>query len=87
MDEKTGINYTLYGDYYLPDLELKEQEEANYGKYGILRKNFLKEHRSGLYSSYLLTGKLTAHLTDYTEPQVMKWISRQGKSWKYWYGK
>lgn len=62
MDEKTGISYTLYGNYYLPDLELKEQEEAHYGKYGILRKNFLKEHRSGLYSSYLLTGKLTAHL-------------------------
>ena len=64
MDEKTGISYTLYGDYYLPDLELKEQEEANYGKYGILRKNFLKEHRSGLYSSYLLTGKLTEHLNE-----------------------
>ncbi len=64
MDEKTGISYTLYGDYYLPDLELKEQEEANYGKYGILRKNFLKEHRSGRYSSYLLTGKLTAHLNE-----------------------
>ena len=64
MDEKTGISYTLYGDYYLPDLELKEQKEANYGKYGILRKNFLKEHRSGLYSSYLLTGKLTEHLNE-----------------------
>lgn len=64
MDEKTGISYTLYGDYYLPDLELKEQEEAHYGKYGILRKNFLKEHRSGLYSSYLLIGKLTAHLNE-----------------------
>lgn len=63
MDEKTGIRYTLYGDYYLPDLELKEQEEANYGKYGILRKSFLKEHRSELYSSYLLTGKLTCFLS------------------------
>ena len=64
MDEKTGISYTLYGDYYLPDLELKEQEEAHYGKYGMLRKSFLKKHRSGLYSSYLLTGKLTAHLNE-----------------------
>ena len=63
-DEKTGISYTLCGDYYLPDLELKEQEEAHYGKYGMLRKSFLKEHRSGLYSSYLLTGKLTAHLNE-----------------------
>ena len=64
MDEKTGISYTLYGDYYLPDLELKEQEEAHYGKYGMRRKSFLKKHRSGLYSSYLLTGKLTAHLNE-----------------------
>ena len=63
-DEKTGISYTLCGDYYLPGLELKEQEESHYGKYGMLRKSFLKEHRPGLYSSYLLTGKLTAHLNE-----------------------
>ena len=63
-DEKTGISYTLCGDYYLPDLELKEQEESHYGKYGMLRKSFLKEHRPGLYFSYLLTGKLTAHLNE-----------------------
>ena len=63
-DEKNGLSYTLHGDYYLPDLELKEQEEAHYGKYGMLRKSFLKKHRSGLYSSYLLTGKLTAHLNE-----------------------
>lgn len=48
----------------MPNLELKEQEEAHYGKYGMFRKSFLKEHRSGLYSSYLLTGKLTAHLNE-----------------------
>ena len=63
-DEKTGISYTLCGDYYLPDLELEEREEAHYGKYGMLRKSFLKEHRLGLYSSYFLTGKLTAHLNE-----------------------
>ena len=62
-DEKTGISYTLCGDYYLPDLVLNE-EEPTYGKYGMLRKSFLKEHRPGLYSSYLLTGKLTAHLNE-----------------------
>ena len=32
-DEKNGLSYTLHGDYYLPDLELKEQEESHYGKY------------------------------------------------------
>ena len=60
-DEKNGLNYTLYGDYYLPDLEINE-EEPTYGKYGIMRKQFLKEHRSARYQYLVLTGKLTEHL-------------------------
>ncbi|WP_337494610.1 TnpV protein [[Ruminococcus] torques] len=60
-DEKNGLSYTLYGDYYLPDLELNE-EEPTYGKYGIMRKQFLKEHRSARYQYLVLTGKLTEHL-------------------------
>ena len=60
-DEKNGLSYTLYGDYYLPDLEINE-EEPTYGKYGIMRKQFLKEHRSARYQYLVLTGKLTEHL-------------------------
>ena len=60
-DEKNGMNYTLNGDYYLPDLVLRE-EEPTYGKYGMLRKQFLKEHRSARYQYMLLTGKLNEHL-------------------------
>ena len=60
-DEKNGMSYTLHGDYYLPDLVLRE-EEPTYGKYGMLRKQFLKEHRSAKYQYLLLTGKLTEHL-------------------------
>ena len=60
-DEKNGMSYTLHGDYYLPDLVLNE-EEPTYGKYGMLRKQFLKEHRSARYQYLLLTGKLTEHL-------------------------
>ena len=60
-DEKNGLNYTLHGDYYLPDLVLNE-EEAMYGKYGMLRKQFLKEYRSAKYQYLLLTGKLAEHL-------------------------
>ena len=60
-DEKNGMSYTLHGDYYLPDLVLRE-EEPTYGKYGMLRKQFLKEHRSAKYQYLLLTGKLTKHL-------------------------
>ena len=60
-DEKNGLSYTLHGDYYLPDLEINE-EEPTYGKYGIIRKQFLKEHRSARYQYLVLTGKLTEHL-------------------------
>ena len=60
-DEKNGMSYTLHGDYYLPDLVLRE-EEPIYGKYGMLRKQFLKEHRSARYQYLLLTGKLNEHL-------------------------
>ena len=60
-DEKNGLNYTLRGDYYLPDLEINE-EEPTYGKYGIMRKQFLNEHRNARYQYLVLTGKLTEHL-------------------------
>ena len=60
-DEKNGMSYTLHGDYYLPDLVLRE-EEPIYGKYGMLRKQFLKEHRSARYQYLLLIGKLNEHL-------------------------
>ena len=60
-DEKNGLSYTLFGDYYLPDLEINA-EEPTYGKYGIMRKQFLKEYRSAKYQYLVLTGKLTEHL-------------------------
>ena len=61
FDEKNGLSYTLHGDYYLPDLEINEKEPT-YGKYGIMRKQFLKEHQSARYQYLVLTGKLTEHL-------------------------
>lgn len=60
-DKNNGLNYTLHGDYYIPDLKLNE-EEAIYGKCGMLRKEFLREYRAAKYQYLLLTGKLTTHL-------------------------
>ena len=60
-DESNGLSYTLHGDDYLPDLAVNE-EEPTYGKYGILRKQFLKEYRPARYQYLLITGELTAHL-------------------------
>ena len=54
-DEKNGLSYTLCGDYYLPNLVLNE-DEPTYGKYGILRKQFLKEYRPARYQYLLMTG-------------------------------
>ena len=60
-NSSNGLWYELHGDYYLPDLEINE-EEPTYRKYGIMRKQFLKEHRSARYQYLVLTGKLTEHL-------------------------
>ena len=47
-DESNGLSYILHGDYYLPDLAVNEGEPT-YGKYGMLRKQFLKEYRPARY--------------------------------------
>ena len=72
------MSYTLHGDYYLPDLVLNE-EEPTYGKYGMLRKQFLKEHRSARYQYLLLTGKLNEHLnqTDQEAREQVEMIMKQ----------
>ena len=63
-DENNGLNYTLCGDYYLPDLEIGSVYPL--GKYGRLRLQYLKENRPGLYTELLLSGKLNGvlHQTD-----------------------
>ena len=77
-DEKNGMSYTLHGDYYWPDLVLRE-EEPTYGKYGMLRKQFLKEHRSARYQYLLLTGKLNEHLnqTDQEAREQVEMLMKQ----------
>ena len=58
-----NLTYLRNGDKLFPDLRL-EAEELPIGKYGLLRKSYLKEHKRGWYSSLLLTGKLDAHLAE-----------------------
>ena len=60
---ENGISYTLGEDgLYYPDLYLPEETEYPIGKYGMLRKIYLQEHRKGLYLELVLAGKLNEHL-------------------------
>ena len=82
-DEKNGLSYTLHGDYYLPELEINEEEPV-YGKYGIMRKQFLKEHRSARYQYLVLTGKLTEHLNQVdkeTREKVEMLVEQMAERW------
>ena len=58
------IQYHKSGDYYLPNLIIEAREMQPIGKYGRMRKRYLKEHRSVLYTNLLLSGELFPHLAE-----------------------
>ena len=56
------LTYTMQGDYLIPDLTVPESPKL--GKYGMLRRTFLREHRVGIYCGMLLNGTLNSHLEE-----------------------
>lgn len=65
--EEHGGKYIQCGDYLIPDLELTEQEQKPLGKYGMMRRKYLEENRTGLYTRMILNGTLMAHLQEIDE--------------------
>ena len=63
-NERTGISYTLQGNYYLPDLALTEQEDKLIGLWGERHLRYIKQHRKILYVNLLTSGKLNGYLVD-----------------------
>ncbi len=61
---KNNLTYSRNGDYLIPDLKLAEQPETPLGKYGRMRKTYLKEHRPILYNRLLMSEKLYPHLVE-----------------------
>lgn len=57
------ISYSKVGDYLIPNLILPEEEQS-IGKYGRIRRRYLKEHRPVLFSNLILSGKLYQHLAE-----------------------
>ena len=72
IDENTGIEYHLEGDYYIPSLIMPKQEKINLNKYGRMRLNYLKEHKKADYSIMLLDGTLNTHLKEIQEQATSK---------------
>ena len=65
-DDSNGLDYVLVEDYYLPMIDLPK-ETRPIGYWGLLRKEYLKNYKSGMYSYLLLTGKLDGYLADLNE--------------------
>lgn len=64
---ENNLTYIQNGDYLIPDLHLSEQPEKPLGKYGRMRKAYLKQHRPILYNQLLMTEKLYPHLREIDE--------------------
>ena len=61
------LQYIRKDDYLYPNLTIKTTETRSIGIWGIRRKDYLKEHRIGLYTSLLFNGKLDSYLADIEE--------------------
>ena len=75
-DDRNGLDYVLVGDYYIPMLALPE-ENRPIGYWGMIRKEYMKNYKSGMYSYLLLTGKLDSYLADLNEQERYELIEAQ----------
>jgi len=56
------LTYTEVNDYLLPDLTLPDEPEYEIGRFGLMRRHYLKNHRKILFTNLLTSGKLNEHL-------------------------
>ena len=64
IDERTGIEYHLEGNYYIPNFAMPKQEKIILNKYGRMRLKYLKEHKKAEYTIMLMNGTLNTHLKE-----------------------
>lgn len=62
--EEMGGTYRQVGDYFIPNITLLDDGEYQIGKYGRMRRSYLKEYRKILYNNYVLEGTLFKHLAE-----------------------
>ena len=73
--EQLGGTYRQEGDYLIPNLSLPDEPEYQIGKYGRMRRSYLKEHRPVLYANLLTSGTLHLTLPRSTKPATSVWKS------------
>ncbi|WP_347282852.1 TnpV protein [uncultured Bacteroides sp.] len=66
-DEDTGLDYILVGDYYIPAIELPEDDDRPIGKWGRMHQAYLEETNPLLLNHLILTGRLHTYLADLNE--------------------
>ncbi|MBQ9659557.1 MAG: TnpV protein [Clostridia bacterium] len=64
VDERTGLEYRLQGDYYIPNLVVQKQRKIHLNKYGRMRLNYLKEHKKAEYAIMFMENTLIDHLEE-----------------------
>ena len=71
------LTYRQEGDYLLPNVTVPESPRI--GKYGMLRRDFLRKHRDPIYTGMLLAGTLNSHLeeTDRTANEMQERLISQ----------
>lgn len=62
--EEMGGTCRQVGDYFIPNITLPDDGEYQIGKYGRMRRSYLKEYRKILYNNYVLEGTLFKHLAE-----------------------
>ena len=67
IDERTGIEYRLEGDYYIPNLSMPKEEKVTLNKYERMRLKYLKEYKKADYTIMLMDGTLNTHLKELQE--------------------
>ncbi len=70
-----NISYTKVGDYLLPNLKLEDKERFNIGKYELLRLNYIKKYKLGLYFDLLVNDKLNEYLHN-IDTTVMEMVQK-----------
>lgn len=83
-NEKNGLHYTLYGDYYLPEIGLTESDQIPLGRWGLMCQRYLQKNHPGRFSRMLLGGTLMDYLHSVDEQAESRYdtlMKGYQKSW------